>query len=201
MLSLKRTTWKQGGDVLASEKGSQLVKVFTPTVTSLDMEQFVLVTVSVYNNKSRNTRSVKTPEFPSYQDDQNPTYQNDPLKKEVNKKFAKAHSLVDKVLSCPRIKLSISRSSILDGVETGVVVAFLLNICVEKTQLLRTFTLRCSNISNSSFESECQNHRERKLVPFQNLNGISCKVCVLKVLLLMDVYGIYGKLGVCQYQK
>ena len=132
MLYLKRTNWKQGGDVLASEKGSQLVKVFTPTVTSLDMEQFVLVTVSVFNNKSRNTRSVKTPELPSYQDDQNPTYQNDPLKKEINKKFAKAHSLVDKVLSCPRMKLSISRSSILDGVETGVLLSHFCSIFASK---------------------------------------------------------------------
>ena len=46
-----------------------------------------------------------------------PMYQVDSLKKEINKKiFSKADSLVDKILSCPRIKLSTSQSLILNGV-------------------------------------------------------------------------------------
>ena len=32
LLSLKRTTWKQRRDILASERGLQLIKVNTPTV-------------------------------------------------------------------------------------------------------------------------------------------------------------------------
>ena len=39
----------------------------------------------------------------------------------MNKKlFSKADSLVDKILCCPRIKLSNSQTLILDGVETGI---------------------------------------------------------------------------------
>ena len=44
-----------------------------------------------------------------------------PLKKEINKNlFSKADSLVDKILSCPPIKLSNSQTLILDGVESGI---------------------------------------------------------------------------------
>ena len=70
------------------------------------MEQFVLVPDSVYNKKLI-THSVTNQELPKYQPLQNPTYQIDSLKKEINKKlFSKAHPLVDKILSCSRIKLS-----------------------------------------------------------------------------------------------
>ena len=87
------------------------------------MDQFVLVLASVYN-KSLITQSVTKhtkQEFPKYQPSQNPTYPIDSLKKEVNKKlFSEADSLVDKILSCPRIKFSNSQTLILDGVETGI---------------------------------------------------------------------------------
>ena len=84
------------------------------------MDQLVLVPASVYN-KCLITQSVTKQELPKYQSSQNPTYQIDSLKKEINKKsFSKADSLVDKFLSCPRIKLSNSQFLILDGVETGI---------------------------------------------------------------------------------
>ena len=84
------------------------------------MEQFVLVPASVYN-KNLITQSVTKQELPKYQPSQNPTYQVDSLKKKLNKKlFSKADSLVDKILSCPRIKLPNSQTLILDGVETGI---------------------------------------------------------------------------------
>ena len=84
------------------------------------MEQFVLVPPSVYN-KSLITQSVTKQELPKYQPLQNLWYQIDSLKKEINKKlFSKADSLVDKILSCPRIKLSNSQTLVLDGVETGI---------------------------------------------------------------------------------
>ena len=84
------------------------------------MEQFVLVPASVYN-KSLITQSVTKQELPKYQPSQNPTYQVGSLTKEINKKsFSTADSLVDKILSCPRIKLSNSQTLILDGVETGI---------------------------------------------------------------------------------
>ena len=84
------------------------------------MDQFVLIPASVYN-KSLITQSVTKQELPKYQPSQNPTYQIDSLKKEINKKlFSKADSLVDKILSCPRIRLSNSQILFLDGVETGI---------------------------------------------------------------------------------
>ena len=68
--------------------------------------------------------SVTKQELPKYKAEQPPTYQIDSLKKEVNKKlFCKADSLVDKILSCPRIKLSNSQTIILDGVDTGVLIS------------------------------------------------------------------------------
>ena len=75
------------------------------------MDQFVLVPASVYN-KSLITQSVTKQELPKYQPlQQNPTYQIDSLKKEINKKlFSKADSSVDKILSSPRIKLSNSQT-------------------------------------------------------------------------------------------
>ena len=83
------------------------------------MDQFVLVPASVYK-KSLIFQSVTKQELTKYQPSQNPTYQIDSLKKEINKKlFSKADSLVDKILSSPRIKLSNSQTLILDGVETG----------------------------------------------------------------------------------
>ena len=84
------------------------------------MEQFVLVPASVYN-KSVTTQSVIKQELPKYKAEQPPTYRIDSLKKDINKKlFGKADSLIDKILSCSRIKLSSSQTIILDGVDTGV---------------------------------------------------------------------------------
>ena len=73
------------------------------------MDQFVLVPASVYN-KSLITQSVTKQELPKYQPSQNPTYQDDSLKKEINKKlFSKADSFVDKILSCPRLSSQIHK--------------------------------------------------------------------------------------------
>ena len=73
------------------------------------MDQFVLVPASVCN-KSLITQSVTKQELPKYQPSQN---------QEINKKlFSKADCLVDKILSCPRIKVWNSQTLILDGVET-----------------------------------------------------------------------------------
>ena len=83
------------------------------------MDQFFLVPASVYN-KSLITQSVTKQELPKHQPSQNLTYQIDSLKKKINKKlFSKADPLIDKILSCPRIKLSNSQTLILDRVESG----------------------------------------------------------------------------------
>ena len=119
-LFLKRITWKQRIDVLASGKGLQnsnypsCHKQFLLTWNNLFSSQLVF-------NQSLNTQAVTKQELPKYQDEQIPTNQIYSLQKEINKKlFAKADSIVDKTLSCPRIKLSESQTVILDGVETGV---------------------------------------------------------------------------------
>ena len=83
------------------------------------MEQFVLVPASVYN---KSAQSVTKQELPKYKAEQPPTYQIDSLN--LNKKlFGKADSLIDKILSCSRIKLSILQTVILDGVDTGVLIS------------------------------------------------------------------------------
>ena len=85
------------------------------------MEQFVLVPASVYN-KRVTTQSVTKQELPKYKAEQPPTYQIDSLN--LNKKlFGKADPLIDKILSCSRIKLSNSQTLILDGVDTGVLIS------------------------------------------------------------------------------
>ena len=72
-------------------------------------------------NKSLISQSVTKEELPKYQPLQNPTYQVDSLKNEISEKlFSKADSLVDKILSRPEIKLSISQTLNLDGLETGI---------------------------------------------------------------------------------
>ena len=87
------------------------------------MEQFVLVPAPVYI-KSVTTQSVTKQELPKYKAEQPPTYQIDSLKRDINKKlFGKADSLIDKILSCSRIKLSNSQTKLLDGVDTGVLIS------------------------------------------------------------------------------
>ena len=88
------------------------------------MEQFVPVPASVYNKSSQ---SVTKQELPKYKTEQPPTYQIDSLKRAINKKvFGKADSLIEKILSCSRIKLSNSQTIILDGVDTGVLMSDLI---------------------------------------------------------------------------
>ena len=87
------------------------------------MEQFVLVPASVYN-KSVTAQSVTKQELPKYKAEQPPTYQIDSPNRDINKKlFVKADTLIDKILSCSRIKLSYSQTIILDGVDTGVLIS------------------------------------------------------------------------------
>ena len=87
------------------------------------MDRFVLVPASVYN-KNVTTQSVTKQELPKYKAEQPPTYQIDSLKRDFNKKlYVKADTLIDKILSCARIKLSNSQTNILNGVVTGVLIS------------------------------------------------------------------------------
>ena len=85
------------------------------------MEQFVLVPNSVYNSNIKKPTVVTKKELPTYHGEEKPTYQIEFVNKDINKSlFAKADSLVDKVLSSPRKRLSPSNFLILDGRDTGV---------------------------------------------------------------------------------
>ena len=72
-------------------------------------------------NKSVTTQSFTKQELPKYKAEQPPMYQIDSIKRDINKKlFGKADALIDKILSCSRMKLSNSQTIVLDGVDTGV---------------------------------------------------------------------------------
>ena len=88
LLSLKRNIWKQRRNVLASQIELHLIKVNTFAVINFlsFMEQLVLLPASVFNNKNLNTLVVTKEEPAKYQAEQNPTYQNDSLKKEIKTK-------------------------------------------------------------------------------------------------------------------
>ena len=87
------------------------------------MEQFVLVSASVYN-KSVTTQSVTKQELPKDKAEQPPTYQIDFLERDINRKlFGKADTLIDKIFSCSRIKLSNLQTVFLDGVENGALIS------------------------------------------------------------------------------
>ena len=97
------------------------------------MEQFVLVPASVFN-ESVTTQSITQQEVPKFNAEQYPTYQIDFLKIDINKKlFGKAHTLIDKILSCSRMKLSNLQTKILDGVDTGLLIAHFFYIYHEKS--------------------------------------------------------------------
>ena len=85
------------------------------------MEQFVLVPASVYN-KCVTTQSVAKQELPKYKAEQPPTYQIDSPKRGINNKVCR-DNLIDKILSCSRIKLSNSQTKVLDGVDTGALIS------------------------------------------------------------------------------
>ena len=118
------------------------------------MEQFGLVPASVYN-KSVTTQSVTKHELPKYKAEQPPTYQIDSLN--LNKKVC-TDPLIDKILSCSRIKLSNSQTIILDAVDTGVLISDLsLHLRRKSADVPEIyFTRRCRNITLSSFQPECQ---------------------------------------------
>ena len=116
----EKITWKQRSDVLGSKKALHLIKVIDLHVINhlLDMEQFVLVSASMYN-KCLNNQTVTKQKLLKYQFELKPTRKKDSIKEEITKKlFAKAYSLVNKSLSCPRIKPSNAQTLTLDGLET-----------------------------------------------------------------------------------
>ena len=123
LLLAKRAFWKQKKKTFWRPKMaySSLKLLLLPSLTiCLDMKQFVLVPASVYN-KSLIAQSVTKQEFPNYQPLQYANDHIDSLKEDINKKlFSITTSLLDKSLTCPRIKLLYSQASVLISVETGL---------------------------------------------------------------------------------
>ena len=89
-------------------------------ITCLEIEQFFLLPLSVYNS-SNNPIIVTKQELSNYKPDQTPTYHKDTLIKEINQQLrTSASPLANKISDSLRIKLSNSNTLFLDGRETGV---------------------------------------------------------------------------------
>ena len=112
---------------------------------------------------------------------------------EINKKlFYKADSLVEKISSCPRIKLSNLQTVILDGVKNW-------NFLLDFVQQLRRknadvpdiyFTLLdAADVSPTLTLNQNARAKERMLGRFENLNVRNCKGSSRKVVLLMVLCG------------
>ena len=120
LLSPKHTAWKQRREILASERRLQLFKVITPPVikqlswygavcprSCFCVQQKFDYPVSYKAGTSKVSTFTKSNVQSWF------TYEGD-----KQKRFSKADSLVDKILFCPRIKLSNSQILILGCVET-----------------------------------------------------------------------------------
>ena len=135
------------------------------------MEQFVLFPASVYN-KSVTTQSVTNQELPNFKAEQPLTYQIDFLKRDINKKlFGKADNLIDKILSCSRIKLSNLQTIFLDGVDTGVLISDFIQHLRQKNAddpNIYFNLLDAAGISHSLVLNQNAKAKERgRLVPFK----------------------------------
>ena len=145
LLSLKRTTWKQRRDILASEENLQLIKVITPPVINhlscygavcprscfYVQKKFVYpVSYKAWTSKVSTFKKSHVPNWITYEG-------------EKQKLFSKADSLVDKVLSCPRIKLSYSQPVIwmVWNLEPRSILSDFPHLLLRKTQTFQTFTL------------------------------------------------------------
>ena len=121
-LFLKGTTWKQRRTLFSSQNDCSSYKQFPPSalIICLEMEQFVLVPLSVYNS-SNNPTIVTKQELTKYKPEQTPTYHKVSLKKGIKQQLSTSDSpLVNKILEYPRFKLSNSNTLIPNGIETGV---------------------------------------------------------------------------------
>ena len=84
------------------------------------MKQFILVAAPVYNNTKLNTPAFTKQIFPKCQVEWNTMHPIDSLKKEGKRKVCRAELLVNKNLSCTRIKFSISKFLVWHDVEIVV---------------------------------------------------------------------------------
>ena len=107
--------------ILFSRKGMELISILIrPSLAVfLEMEQFVLIPQQLYEQKSK----LKVYKLAKSDEKVNFAPQKvDPLHKEIRNKTKsyKNESVVDQILKCSRIKLSLSDSILLDGRDTNV---------------------------------------------------------------------------------
>ena len=121
-VSLKRTTWNQRRDILASEKSLQLFKFITLLVNNhLIWYGAVCPLSSLCVQREFDYPVSYKAETSIVSTFENPTYQIDSLKKLINKNLtAKTDSLVDKILCYPCNELWNLQALILDGVDTEI---------------------------------------------------------------------------------
>ena len=161
------------------------------------MEQFVLVPLSVYNSSNSPTIVTKQ-EPPKNKPEQTPTYHKDTLKKEINQQLSTSASpLINKILESPRIKLSNSKSLILDGIETGVLLKDFAQRLKRKNVPLPIFYFTLldavSITPNLVVNSHAKGKERGGLDPFQNLNDKKCKDFTRKYLQHMVLCAIWQK--------
>ena len=97
-------------------------KTISPSslIIGLEIEQFALVPLSVYNS-SNNPTIITKQQLPRNKPEKTLTYHKDTLKKEINQQLSTSASPpVNKFLESARIKVSNSNILILDGIEIGV---------------------------------------------------------------------------------
>ena len=118
--------------------------------------------------------------------------------------LAKADSLVDKIVSCPCIKLSNSLRLLLDSEKTGLLSNFAQQLRRQNAIVPDIyFTLLDSTGITPTLvlNQNSKNQREGKQGPFQNLNIRCSRDCKLKVLLLTDHCAILQRLATCKYER
>ena len=116
-----------------------------------------------------------------------------PWKRNEQKNFTKADSLVAK---CFRLRIrwfSSSQLHFLVGVESEVLLYHFATPASHKRRRSAHspyYPCRCWYVSNCCPESECQSQRGKQLGPFQNMKVRSGKSCTHKLILLMGLCSI-----------
>ena len=125
-------------------------------------------------------RKLQSRSFQNYQAEENPKYQSASLKKERNEKlFPKAHSLVDRKMYYPRIKLSNLQTLLLDGVETGFLLStFAQELGRKKADVTEIYftLLQVTGISPTLFLNQNSKTKEtRSWIPFKMWTRVAAK--------------------------
>ena len=134
------------------------------------MEQFVLNPRHLYEQKCNlDTFGQKPVSVPTHF---NPNY------KEINARtrVSKNESIVDQILSSPRVKLSLTDTILLDGRDAEVAFADFIYALKRKNDIYYTI-LDATGINSQKAINKMPKERQRKLDSFRNLKKSSYKDC------------------------